>query len=437
MDEEVIKLFGLTYDSDLIYHLLKSEESGGGNMKIRGKIKTKEKCPNCKGQFDHIFKLGFICKKCNTQPRRFYVDLSCKGQRIKIYSDHRGHPLDSYSLALETLTRVNSEIRDGCFDPSKYIKKAQMEFYTKTRLDEYLERKLKDIAPSYVSTFKKHIKTAKEFFGIMDVREIRKIHLVNYSESLKGKGLSPKTVKNYLDTFRAFMNYLKNNLEIISEVPNFPSIEVPRPLFKWLSIEDQAKVFNAIPDEDKPIFAFLFLSGCRPAEARALKVKDVDLQNGTVTIRTTFSKNIERPHRKGKKSPSIVIPIHPELLPVLEQTIQGKTPEAYVFINPRAQRPYSQDALKRIWNNVRKKINLDKSFRLYDATRHSLASNLVNLNVPISKISRLLGHTNTRTTEKYAHVDIQSLRKDLEKVSIIKMPAREREGKKQVEREGK
>jgi len=147
--------------------------------------------------------------------------------------------------------------------------------------------------------------------------------------------------------------------------------------------------------------------------------------------------DIERPHRKGKKSPSVVIPIHPELLPVMEQTIQGKTPEAYVFINPRAQRPYSQHALQRIWDNVRKKINLDKSFRLYDATRHSLASNLVNQNVPISKISRLLGHTNTRTTEKYAHVDIQSLRKDIEKVSIIKMPARKEKVKTPVEGEGK
>jgi len=437
VDKEVIKLFGLTYDPDLIYHLLKSEESGGGNMKVRGKIKTKEKCPNCKGQFDHIFKLGFICKKCKTQPRRFYVDLSYKGQRIKIYSDHRGHPLDSYSLALETLTRVNSEIRDGCFDPSKYIKKAQTEFYTKTKLDEYYERKVKDIAPGWEAHFRKHIQLAKEFFGIMDVRDIRKTHLVNYSEWLEGKGLSPKTVKNYLDTFKAFMNYLKNNLEIITTLPNFPSIEIPQPLFKWLSTEDQATVFNAIPDEDKPIFAFLFLSGCRPSEARALKVKDVDLQNGTITIHRTFSGKEERPKRKGKKSPPVVIPIHPEIQPILEKEITGKHPEAYVFLNPRTQRFYSKNALLKRWNMIRRKLNIDKSVRLYDATRHSFASNLINQKVPIAEISRLLGHTNIKTTERYAHVDIQSLKRDITKVSIIKMPARREKGKTPVESEGK
>ena len=424
MNEEVIQLFGLTSNPDLIYHLLKSEESGGGSMKVRGRIRTKETCPTCNGQFQHIFKLGFICKKCKTQPRRFYVDLAYGGQRIKVYSDHRGHSLDSYNLTLETLTRINSEIKDGLFDPSKYIKKAQVEFYVKTKLDEYYERKVKDIAPSYGASFRKHIKLAKEFFGITDVREIRKTHLVNYSEWLEGKGLSPKTVKNYLDTFRAFMNYLKNNLEIISEVPNFPSINIPQPLFKWLSNEDQTKIFNAIPDEDKPIFAFLFLSGCRPSEARALKVKDVDLQNGIITVHRTFSGKEERMKRKGKRSHAVVIPIHPEIRSMLEKEIMGKHPETYVFLNPRTHRFYSQNTLVKRWNVIRRKLNIDSSVRLYDATRHSFASNLINQKVPIAEISRLLGHTNTKTTERYAHVDIQSLKKDIKKVSIIKIPVK-------------
>ena len=151
----------------------------------------------------------------------------------------------------------------------------------------------------------------------------------------------------------------------------------------------------------------------------------MDLQNSAITITSTFSKNVERPHRKGKRSPASLIPIHPELFPILQEASKGKTPDAYIFINSRTGTPYSQHSLSRIWNNIRKKFNLDKSFRLYDATRHSFASNLVNQNVPISKISKLLGHTNTKTTEKYAHVDIQSLRKDIKKVSIIKMPAKE------------
>ena len=34
------------------------------------------------------------------------------------------------------------------------------------------------------------------------------------------------------------------------------------------------------------------------------------------------------------------------------------------------------------------------------------------------KVSKLLGHTSTRMTEKYAHSHIQSLRTDLKKLSL-------------------
>lgn|GEM_PF-4524215 len=58
---------------------------------------------------------------------------------------------------------------------------------------------------------------------------------------------------------------------------------------------------------------------------------------------------------------------------------------------------------------------------LYDATRCLFASNLINQNVPIAKISKLLGHSNTKTTaEYYAHIDIQSLKSDLEKLTLKK-----------------
>jgi len=44
------------------------------------------------------------------------------------------------------------------------------------------------------------------------------------------------------------------------------------------------------------------------------------------------------------------------------------------------------------------------------AMRHSLATNLLNENVPISAISNILGHSNTRTTEVYLGVDERNLK---------------------------
>jgi integrase len=82
-----------------------------------------------------------------------------------------------------------------------------------------------------------------------------------------------------MDVFKAFLNYLKNDLEIISVVPKFPDIDIQEKPLKWLFQKDQISLFESLPDKHKPIIAFLMLHGCRPSEARALKCKDVDLQN--------------------------------------------------------------------------------------------------------------------------------------------------------------
>jgi len=170
--------------------------------------------------------------------------------------------------------------------------------------------------------------------------------------------------------------------------------------------------------QDKPIIVFLMLHGCRPGEARALKCKDVDLKQQTITIHATFSGETYREPRKGRRAQPVVIPIHPEMYVFLEEKVRNSLPEAFVFINRDGQ-PYTKDDVQRVWKNVRKKAKLGKELRLYDATRHSFASQLVNQNTTIFKVSRLLGHSSVKMTKKYAHHDLKSLKADIEKLSLV------------------
>jgi site-specific recombinase XerD len=54
------------------------------------------------------------------------------------------------------------------------------------------------------------------------------------------------------------------------------------------------------------------------------------------------------------------------------------------------------------------------------ASRHSFASQLVNSGVSLFKVSKLLGHSSTKMTEKYSHANIDSLRVELSKLSLRK-----------------
>ncbi len=71
-----------------------------------------------------------------------------------------------------------------------------------------------------------------------------------------------------------------------------------------------------------------------------------------------------------------------------------------------------------MWSRVRTKIGLDKEVRLYDATRHSFASNHLNNGTSIYKVSKLMGHSSVKMTEKYGHSDVEGLRVDIQKLSL-------------------
>ena len=389
---------------------------------MNGTIRAKGKCPICQGKYTEIKKLGFICPKHQTTPKRFYIDLHYQGQRLRLFSDNQGRSLDSFQRGRDLLSRINHEINTHIFDPTHYIKAEQEKFYLSNLLKEFREHKLTGdrIAPSYARIYDRYVQIAIDYFKTRDVRDVRKLHIVNYQSYLnKNYNWSNKTLKNCIDIFKTFLMYVKNDLEIINVVPHFPVIDIPTPITTWLTTETQIAAFSQVPDLDKPIIAFLMLSGCRPGEARALKCSDVDLESGLITISATFSNAIYRKKRKGKKSKPVVIPIHPEILEYIKHRVENNLPEAFVFTN-REGRHYAETGLLDVWRRVREKVGLDKSIRLYDAARHSFASQLINSGVSIYSVSSLLGHSNIKTTEKYLHNDVNKLQVDVSGLTLKK-----------------
>lgn len=384
---------------------------------MTGAIRTKERCPICGKAFGSTF----ICNPHKTIPTRFYIDLSWQGTRIKIYSDKHGDPLDSYRRALALHTDIDEEIKEHCFDPLKYLRQEKEQFWAVNLFARFLDAKIASLAPSYQKDYKRMTVEASGFFGKKDVRDLRRLHLVDYQNHLEARGIRAKYQKNYLDQMKTFLRWCRSDLEILDVVPAFPGVQVPEKPYRWLGQEDQINLVAQIPAEDRPIIEFLMLHGCRPAEGRALRVKDVDLKNETVRIVSTFSGRVLREQRKGRGAKPVLLPLHPECMDFIGNRLREALPGAFVFVNPRNHLAYSQDALGRVWRNLRAKAGISADLRLYDATRHSLATQLRLADVPLPDIKDQLGHSDIRTTMRYAHGDLRKLRANLEKLSLRKV----------------
>ena len=72
----------------------------------------------------------------------------------------------------------------------------------------------------------------------------------------------------------------------------------------------------------------------------------------------------------------------------------------WAFANPKTGKPYVSFYIS--WNTARNKAGL-ADVRIHDL-RHSFASFLVNAGRSLYEVQKILGHTQVKTTQRYAHL---------------------------------
>jgi site-specific recombinase XerD len=77
----------------------------------------------------------------------------------------------------------------------------------------------------------------------------------------------------------------------------------------------------------------------------------------------------------------------------------------WVFPNPKTLKPYV--SIYYSWDSARRDAGLE-DVRIHDL-RHSYASFLVNAGRTLYEVQRLLGHTQIKTTQRYAHLSQDTL----------------------------
>ena len=147
------------------------------------------------------------------------------------------------------------------------------------------------------------------------------------------------------------------------------------------------------------------LTGCRPAEAMRAEWSEFDEQPGFWIKPSAHVKQ-----RKTHKLP--LSPAAMELVDRLRETRKGK----WVF--PGDKPGEHLVALWHVWHFVRERTGLGEDARLYDL-RHTFASIGAGGGLSLPIIGRLLGHTQTRTTQRYAHLADDPLREAAEKITTV------------------
>lgn len=172
------------------------------------------------------------------------------------------------------------------------------------------------------------------------------------------------------------------------------------------SPEQFAKAIEYETDETyKMFYTFLYLTGVRRGEALALTWKDIDLKAGTVRINKSLTIKQQGGGWKitqPKTESSIrTIGMPSVLTDRLKSFRKRREHNAFVFGN--GDHPILTEAIRRHLLACAKAAGLPE-IRLHDL-RHSHASMLISAGVPITAVSKRLGHSNIeQTLSTYSHM---------------------------------
>jgi len=397
---------------------------------MKGTIRTKDKCPVCGKPFQRFVK-GIGCQRCKTKPNKYYIDIYIDKQR-KIYAN-RGRKLDSFAYAEHTQRQINEELDKNTFNIANYIKSEEKQFWACNLLDQMYADRIGNIAPSYRNGYTLDTDICKAFWDTKNVKEIGNYDVIEFDRWLKETGYNghtytnPNTRKKKIEHFRSFINYCLIDRQIVGvRMPKLPDIDTTPPVSHWMTEEDQQTIFrDFVPPKDKPVIMFMMIYGCRPNEARAIRCKDVDLDNDCFTISSGFSGTQYREKkRKGRHSKAVVLPIHDDMRDYITHMVNTSHPEAWLFPNPYSGQCYGQNTLQRIWKRIRAKAGIPADIKLSHATRHSRVTQEMNRGTTDTTTQGIVGHSDLITTQKhYSHIEVEAKRRVLQKYSLNKPQA--------------
>jgi integrase/recombinase XerD len=243
---------------------------------------------------------------------------------------------------------------------------------------------------------------------VRNVDAIQVRDVVSFLEGLQQRGLSARSRARMLAAVRGVFAFLLREEE--RETDPSRDIRLPRlgqRLPRSLAPEEVAALLspadgNALAQRDGAMIELLYATGLRVSEVVSLKVSQVNLEAGYLTV-------------VGKGSKERAVPIgsyaRRRVLDYLQEArakiLAGRL-SPYLFVNRAGRQLSRQGFWKRLRLAVRRAGLAGKVSP--HTLRHAFATHLVERGADLRAVQMMLGHADIATTQIYTHVARDRLR---------------------------
>ncbi len=347
------------------------------------------RCPFCKTDQNIRNK---ICKKCGKP-----LPQQNKTYRVVVYHNGRAvtkHIPNNLELAKQIEAKIKTELIGGEYYDRRQLKKQQITY------SEFMEKKYLPYAKD-----KKSCDREEQLFrtwitpviGNKPLNKLSPFDIEKIKKFMKDK--APRTIQYALAVIRHSLNKAKHWAYFTGDNP-VSMVKMPKSnnrRLRFLTVEEANALLNEIKKHSTQLYEMAFLSlqtGMRAGELFNLTYKDIDLNNGIITIRNP----------KGGEDRAVYMT--DEVKSILEN--KHGDPDGLVFKDTKGNRIVK---ISKTFFEIVDDLGLNegigdaKSKVVFHTLRHTFASWLAIQGTPIYTIKELLGHKSLVMTERYSHLE--------------------------------
>jgi integrase/recombinase XerD len=275
------------------------------------------------------------------------------------------------------------------------------------------EMKTRALAKSTLKIYSLRLGVLERYLDAKSIKLIDKVTtdvLKRFFQDKRDRGIRPHTIASEMKFVRAWLNYLLE-IEVISQSP-FDKIVIPRlPKLqkKCYTIEEIKKMLSVADDREQLVILLLVDTGVRSTEFCNINAGDIDLANGTVTVR----------QGKGAKDRTTFIGAQTRKHLIRYWRKHGKPDAGEPLVKSQRTRDgrLTKSGMRSIVKSISEKAGIEgcnvKKFRRTFA-QWSLANDM-----DLRSIQLLMGHSDIKTTVEYLGDNVHDLKRKHDKFGPI------------------
>lgn len=299
-----------------------------------------------------------------------------------------------------------------------------MKYYWVNFIDDFLYEKSvnEGLSPKTLECYKTsfNLLFLNKYVDIEDFSTFTEINFKRMLwDAFLSNNWSSNTYNRYRKELKTFCDYLlKNGFLISNPFDNIEPRKLKKNLPKALNLKQVKELFNTIENtffskdflsnRNKTIFYYYIYTWCRLSELIKLKFSDLDFLNKVIRI------------NQWKWNKDRLVPLTNDLSDILIKYLIKKN-ESWIFTNLVFPTKNWRELQKRDIYSLVKKLKVSLSFDFTPhMLRHTFATELLRKELDIYKISRVLWHSNVKTTQIYLWLNLNDVSKKLDTVSLYR-----------------